>query len=94
MKKLYQCMPVGERAWLARVAIVGAVLWMGMIIAVAFAPASDDMRWSSIEGYTDPRAPSQTTLDAQEVDAQEDPRTDVSTVARALRDTRAAVSHR
>jgi hypothetical protein len=45
MKKLYQCMPVGERAWLARVAIVGAVLWMGMIIAVALAPASDDMRW-------------------------------------------------
>ena len=43
MKKLYECMPVGERAWLARVAVAGALLWIGMIIAVAVAPATDDV---------------------------------------------------
>ena len=43
MKKLYECMPVGERAWLARVAGIGAVLWIGMIVAIALAPATDDV---------------------------------------------------
>jgi hypothetical protein len=43
MKNLYQCMPAGERAWLARVAAIGAVLLIGTIVAVALAPASSDV---------------------------------------------------
>lgn len=43
MKNLYQCMPAGERAWLARVAVIGAVLCFGTIVAVALAPATDDV---------------------------------------------------
>ena len=43
MKKLYECMPVGERAWLARVAFIGTLLWVGMIVAVALAPAAEQI---------------------------------------------------
>ena len=48
MKKLYQCMPVGERAWLARVAFIGALLWVGMIVAVALAPAAEEIDSASL----------------------------------------------
>ena len=49
MKKLYECMPVGERAWLARVAFIGALLWVGMVVAVALAPAAEEIESASLE---------------------------------------------
>ena len=49
MKKLYECMPVGERAWLARVAFIGTLLWVGMIVAVALAPAVEEIESASLE---------------------------------------------
>ena len=49
MRKLYECMPVGERAWLARVAFIGALLWVGMIVAVALAPAAEQIEAASLE---------------------------------------------
>jgi len=48
VKKLYQCMPVNDRAWLARVAFVGTLLWVGMIVAVALAPAPEPMESASL----------------------------------------------
>ena len=54
MKKLYQCMPVGERAWLARVAFIGALLWVGMIVAVALAPAAEQIESASLEPDVSP----------------------------------------
>ena len=48
MKKLYECMPVGERAWLARVAFLGAVLWIGIIVAVALAPTVDEIESAAL----------------------------------------------
>ena len=54
MKKLYECMPVGERAWLARVAFIGALLWVGMIVAVALAPAVEQIESASLEPAASP----------------------------------------
>lgn len=47
MKKLYECMPARERAWLARVAFLAAVLWLGVIAAVALAPSVGDSQTQS-----------------------------------------------
>ncbi len=54
MKKLYECMPVGERAWLTRVALIGALLWVGMIVAVALAPAAEQIESASLEPDVSP----------------------------------------
>jgi len=48
VKKLYECMPVGERAWLARVAFIGVLLWVGMIVAVVLSPTADEMESASL----------------------------------------------
>ena len=54
MKKLYECMPVGERAWLARVALLGAVLWIGIIVAVALAPTAEEIESASLVSEVSP----------------------------------------
>ena len=43
MKKLYECLPVGERAWLARVAFIAAAIWITAVVSVAITPTTDDM---------------------------------------------------
>lgn len=36
-------MPVGERAWLARVAFMAAAIWIGVLVSVALTSGTEDM---------------------------------------------------
>ena len=48
LKKLYECMPTEERAWLARVALLACVLLIGVIATAALASSAEDMETHSL----------------------------------------------